>query len=128
MLFLQAALGFLEPIRARPWDRPGLLGTALVQPALGLTQPPTPALRRPKLRRQLVAARFTEALVLLGVDRVGLGENLARDLLVIARRLHRGVGATFVPSTAITPTRTSPDSAQSARTSPNSSASAVSWR
>ena len=33
---------------------------------------------------QLVAAALTEALVLLAIDRVGLGEDLARDLFVIA--------------------------------------------
>ncbi len=38
------------------------------------------------------------------------------------------LACTFVPSTAIVPTFTNPASAQSASTSPNSSASAVSWR
>jgi hypothetical protein len=38
------------------------------------------------------------------------------------------LAATFVPSTAMTPTRTRPDSAHSASTAPNSSANARSWR
>jgi hypothetical protein len=97
-----------------------------VEPAVA--QPATPALRGLKLCRQFVAARVTEALVLLGVDGVGLLENLARDLLVITRGLRRGDGVDFVPSTAITPSRTRPDPPRSASTSPNNSASAVSWR
>jgi hypothetical protein len=36
--------------------------------------------------------RLAELLVFFGVDRVGLSEDLARDLLVVARRLRRGVG------------------------------------
>ena len=83
-LFLQAPLGLLQPRRARRRDRPRLLGAPLVQPALGLAQPPAPALRRRQLRRQLVAATITELLVLLGVDSAGLLEDLARDPLVVA--------------------------------------------
>ena len=64
----------------------------LVESALGLAQPAAPALRGRQLARQLVAARVAELLVFLGIDGVGLGEDLARDLLVIARRLRRGVG------------------------------------
>ena len=92
MLLLQAALGFPRPVAPRFWDRPGLLGAALVESALGLAQPPAPALRRRELGGQLVTARVSEALVLLGVDGVGLLENLARDLLVITCRLRRRVG------------------------------------
>jgi hypothetical protein len=92
MLFLQAALALLEPVGPRPWDRPGLRGAALVQTALGLAQPAAPTLRRRQLRRKLIAARVAEALILLGIDSVGLLEDLARDLLVVARGLRRGVG------------------------------------
>ena len=59
LLGLQLALGALEPLAAR--DRIGQLG------------------------RQLVAARVAEALVLGGIDRVGLGQDpvdLLADLLV----------------------------------------------
>ena len=53
---------------------------------------PLPALTGGELRRQLVAARIAEALVLLGVDGGGVFEDLARDLLVAARRALRRVG------------------------------------
>jgi hypothetical protein len=43
-------------------------------------------------RRQLVAAGLPDLGVFLGVDGVGLGEDLARDLLVVPRRLRRRVG------------------------------------
>jgi hypothetical protein len=91
VFLFEAALGFLEPIGPRFWDRSRLLGAALVESALGLAQPAAPALGGLQLCRQLVAARLAEALVLLGVDRVGLGQDLSRDLLVVARRLHRRV-------------------------------------
>jgi hypothetical protein len=52
---------------------------------------PPPALRGRELRRQLVAAPLAELLVLLSVDAPGLLEDLARDLLVVARRVLRGV-------------------------------------
>jgi hypothetical protein len=128
MLFLQAPLALPQPITPRPGDRPGLLGAALVEAALGLAQPPAPTLGRSELARQLVAARVTESRVLLGVDHVRLGQDLTRDLLVVARGPGAAFAATLVPSTAITPTRTRPASAHSASTSPNSSANARSWR
>jgi hypothetical protein len=91
VLLLQAALGLLEPIGPRTRDRPRLLGAAFVKAALGLTQPAAPALRGRQLARQLVAARRAEPLVLSGVDRVGLGEDLAGNLLIAARRVLRRV-------------------------------------
>ena len=87
-------------------------------------------LRRPcelvRLRRQLIAARLPVELVLGGVDRLRLLEDLARDLLVIDVRVAAGVGSTFVPSIATTPTRASPACAQSPSTAPNRPASASS--
>ena len=83
-VLLQTPLGFPQPLLARRRDRPGLLGSPLFEPTLGLGQP----LRAPRagreLLRQFVAATLAEALVLLAIDRVGLGEDLARDLLVVA--------------------------------------------
>ena len=43
------------------------------------------------MRRQLIAARLAIALVLLTVDRVRLGEDLAGDLLIVAIGVTRGV-------------------------------------
>jgi len=46
VFLLQATLGFLEPVGPRFRDPPSLLGAALIEAALGLAQPPAPALRR----------------------------------------------------------------------------------
>jgi hypothetical protein len=92
VLFLEAALGLAQPVRPVTRNRPRLLRAFLVEPALGVTQPAPPALGRRHLRWQLVSARVTELRVFLGVDGVGLSEDLARDLLVIARGLRRRVG------------------------------------
>ena len=73
-------------------DRLGLRGAALVEAALGVAQPALAALTRGQLRRQLVAARIAEALVLFGVDGGRVLEDLARDLLIAARRALRRVG------------------------------------
>jgi hypothetical protein len=81
--------------RARSGARaraPARRGCDSVEISADVAQPPASPLRRCELGRQLIAAHVFETLVLLGVDRVGLRENLARDLLVIARRLHRRVG------------------------------------
>jgi hypothetical protein len=59
---------------------------ALVEAALGVAQPALAALTGGELRRQLVAARIAEALVLFGVDGGRVLEDLARDLLIAARR------------------------------------------
>jgi len=48
-------------------------------------------LRGRKLCWQLVAAALTELLGLFPIDSVSLGEDLARDLLVVARGVVRGV-------------------------------------
>ena len=45
-----------------------------------------------KLRRQLVAARLPEALILRGVDLLGFFDDLARELLVVDVLLARRVG------------------------------------
>jgi hypothetical protein len=55
-----------------------------LQPALGLAQPGAAALRRRQFRRQRIAAPVAELLVLGAVDGLGLGEDAARDLLVVA--------------------------------------------
>ena len=66
-------------------DRPRLLGAPVVEAALGLAQPPAPALRG----RQLAAAarrraRSPNCSSSSASTRVGLLEDLARDLLVVA--------------------------------------------
>ena len=86
-----------ESVGPRLRDRLGLLRAALVQTALGVAQPALPALPGGQLGRQLVAARITEALILLGVDRGRVVENLARDVLVAARRAFEGVGMHLRP-------------------------------
>ena len=43
------------------------------------------------MRRQLIATSLAVALVLLAIDRVRLGEDLARDLLVVTIGVARGV-------------------------------------
>jgi hypothetical protein len=92
VVFLQAALGLLQPLGPRPGNRARLPRTALVQAPARIAQPPLTALRRGQLLGQLVTARVAEALVLFGVDGVGVLEDLARDLLIIARGVMRGVG------------------------------------
>ena len=92
VLFFQAALGLFQPVRPRLRDRLGLLRAALIEAALGVAQPALAALTRGELRRQLVAARIAEPLVLLGVDGSRVFEDLARDLLVAARRALRRIG------------------------------------
>jgi hypothetical protein len=92
VILLEAALGLLEPPGPRPRDRTRLPRAALIQAPARVAQPALPALRRGQLLGQLVPARVAEALVLLGVDGVGLLEDLVRDLLVIARGVMPGVG------------------------------------
>jgi hypothetical protein len=77
---------------ARARDRPGLLGPFVIEAALGLAQPAASAVRGRHLRRQLIATALAELLVLFAIDRVGLGQDLARDLLVVAGGVLRGVG------------------------------------
>ena len=67
-------------------------GAALVEAALGVAQPALAALTRGELGGQLVAARIAETLVLFGIDRGRVFEDLARDLFVAARRALGGVG------------------------------------
>jgi hypothetical protein len=68
------------------------LGAALFESALGVGQPPGPALAGGQRLGQRVPAAIPEALVFLGVDGIGLGERLACDLLVAAGRTLRRVG------------------------------------
>jgi hypothetical protein len=44
-LFLKAPLGLLQPLRPRPRDRLGLVCASLIQPLLGITQPPPASVR-----------------------------------------------------------------------------------
>src|SRR3954463_5404994 len=57
VVFLQAALGLLQPLRARPGNRARLARAALVQAPARVAQPALAALRRGQRLRQLVAAR-----------------------------------------------------------------------
>jgi hypothetical protein len=91
VLFFQTAFGVAHPRRARRRNRTRLFGAALFEPALGIGQPPRATLARAERLGQLIAAPITQALVLLGVDRIGVGQHLARELLVIARRALRRV-------------------------------------
>jgi hypothetical protein len=91
VFFFEPALALLQPLRARLRHRPGFGGAPLVEAALGLAQPAAPPLLRRQLGRQLVAAPLAEALVLGAVDRVGLGQDLASDLLVVEVAVLRGV-------------------------------------
>jgi hypothetical protein len=91
-LLLEAALGLTHALRARARDRLGLRLTFLIQAALGLAQPAAATLRGAKLRRQLIAAGLAELLILERIDALGLFEDLARELLVVAVGVMGGVG------------------------------------
>jgi hypothetical protein len=90
-VLFEPALGFNEALGARTGHRPCFLGAPVVKPPPGVPQPPLSALTRRELRRQLIATPLAEPLVLERVDLGGLFEDLARDLLVIARRMLRRV-------------------------------------
>jgi hypothetical protein len=92
VLFVEPALGLAQSRRTGRRNRSRLLHAALFQAALGVGQPLRATFARAERLWQLVAALSSEALVLLGVDRVGVGEDLAREPLVIARRALGGVG------------------------------------
>ena len=92
VFLLESALGLPEPVGPIARDRPRLRGTLVVKATLGVAQPAAPALGRRELRRQLVTARIAELRVFFSVDGVSLGEDLARDLLVITRGLRRRIG------------------------------------
>jgi hypothetical protein len=79
VLFFQPALGVLQPLTARARNRPSLRRTLVVESPPGVAQPGAPALRARQMGRQLIAAPLPEALVLLAVDRVGLGQDLLGD-------------------------------------------------
>jgi hypothetical protein len=81
-VFLEAALGLQQSLRARARDRPGLFGALLVK---ALARGPQPALSAVFGRhdlRQLVAAALTESGGLGGVGRDGLLDDRAGDLLI----------------------------------------------
>jgi hypothetical protein len=92
VLFFEPALGLAHSRRTRRRNRSGLLHAALFQAALGVGQPLRATFARSERLWQLVAALSSEALVLLGVDRFGVGEDLARESLVVARRALGGIG------------------------------------
>jgi hypothetical protein len=127
-LLFQAALGVLEALRAAARHRLRLRRPLGLQALLGLAQPPAAPLRGRELRRQLVAARLPVALILGRIDRLGLLDDLARELLIIEVSLRDAFACSFVPSTAMTPTLASPLRAQSVSTSPNRLAIASWWR
>ena len=72
-------------------------GAVALELALCLAQGLAPALRRAQVLGQLVTARLAVELVLAPVGLGGLGEDLARDLLVVAigvkRRVRRDLRA-----------------------------------
>ena len=68
-LLVHAPLGLTQPLGAFTGDRRALGGALVIQPALGVFEPLLAAGMRRDLRRQLVAAAITEALVLFNVDR-----------------------------------------------------------
>jgi hypothetical protein len=106
-----------------------LLGLAVaVEAALGLRQRCTSSFARAQLLGQLVAAFLAVELVFFAIDPVRLSEDLPGDLLVVTRGVIRRARVNLVPSTAITPTLTSPASPHNANTSVNKPASATSWR
>lgn len=80
VVLLQAALGLLQPIGARPGDRPRLPDAALVKAPTRVAEPPLPALRRRRRLGKLIAARVAKALVFLGVDRLGVLEGISRAI------------------------------------------------
>jgi hypothetical protein len=96
-LFMQSAARLKQSLWPRARDRPSLLCASLIEPALSIAQPPLTPFPRDQRRRQLVAAGVTELLVLARVDLGRLLENLARDLLVVARRALRRVGRHLGP-------------------------------
>jgi hypothetical protein len=125
-LFLKAALGLLDALGARARHGPRLLVAPALQAPPGLAQPCPAAFTCGQLFRQLVAARVAIKLILGGVDRLGLFNDLARQLLVVDVRVATGVGVDLGAVDRDDRTLASPDRAQSSKTSPNSPASAVS--
>ena len=92
VVFFEAPLGLLQALGPRAGDRARLPRALVIQAPARVAQPALPALRRRERLGQLVAARVAETLVLFGVDGVGVLEDLARDLLVIAGGVMRRVG------------------------------------
>ena len=96
-LLVQAPLGLLEALAAAARNRPRLLRALLFELALGLAQPRPAALAGAQLLGQLVAARVAVELVLGRVDRLGLFEDLARELLVVDVRVAARVARQLRP-------------------------------
>jgi Mu transposase, C-terminal domain len=119
MFFREAALALAQPLGARLRDRLGLGGAPPSSRRLASRSQPRRPLRRRQLGWRLVAAAVAEALVLGPVDRVRLGQDLLRDLVVVEVLVLRGVGVNLgaVHRQHRHPTRQA--SAQSASTSPN---------
>jgi hypothetical protein len=90
-------LGLLEALGPVARIRPGLQGALLFETALGFAQPRAAALAGAQLLGQLVAAGLAVELVFGGVDRFGLFEDLARELLVVAVGIATGVRGDLRP-------------------------------
>jgi hypothetical protein len=95
---------------------------------LGLAQRGAPPRPRPKMLRQLIAARLAVELVLAPIRLRRPGQDLARDLLIAAIGSPRGVRGDLRPVDRDSPDPDQPALRQSERTDVNNSASAASWR
>ena len=90
-LFLQPPLGLLHSRGPRLRHRLGIGVALCLEPLLRFAQPGAAALSGREFGRQLVTAPLTVELVLGRIDRLGLLEDLTRELLVIAVRVVRRV-------------------------------------
>jgi hypothetical protein len=90
-ILFQTPFAFGQALVAIARDRLGPRGALGLQRLLGLAQPSAAITAGPQPLGQLVAARLAEQLVLGRVNRGGLLEDLAGDLLVVARRVMRCV-------------------------------------
>jgi len=91
-LLVHAPLGLPDALGPLTRDRRGLRGALIVQPAPRGLKPLLTPVRGRQLGRQLVTAAIAEALVLGGVDRARVLEDLARQALVVNIRLAARVG------------------------------------
>jgi hypothetical protein len=78
-------------------DRARLPGALLLERALGPAQPPATTLSARQLRRQLIAALLAVSLILQAIGLGSLLEDLARELLVVAVGVLRGIGVHLGP-------------------------------
>src|SRR3954470_23442901 len=78
-----APFGLADALGTIARDRRGLLGALIIKPAPSALDPLLTAERSRHLRRQLIAAAITEALVLFAVELAGVLDHLARQPLVV---------------------------------------------